>query len=384
MKRLPERAKSKDYDMFYNEINVMKELNHPHILNLLNYSAKEKATKKDGSTLNVAYTALEYAEAGELFDYVAETGKFSEKESRYFFHQIIEALEFIHSHGYAHRDIKPENILLDKNFDVKIADFGFVTKDDVCHTRKGTFGYMAPEVLANEEYDGQQEDLFSSAVILFILLTQHPPFVRAENDDRYYKKIITGKWKEFWAIHADENLDESFQDLFSRMVALEPSERLSLEEVKNHKWFKGPVASKKEIIKKFNRRKLSLKPKVSESDAVIAPEHKKAKSNTRGSKAHKKVKKYTKFLEVTDGDVLVDHVVEFAQNQGIGVEKSKDFFRADLKIVEGSIQTSVQVNVLKKPEQEMRCLEFVYIDGEMSVFESVFSRFKLFCSDKFD
>ena len=92
MKRTPERARSKDFDMFYNEINVMKKMDHPNILKLVSYSEKEKAIKKDGTTLNVAYTALEYAEGGELFDYVAETGKFSEPEARFFFHQLIDAL----------------------------------------------------------------------------------------------------------------------------------------------------------------------------------------------------------------------------------------------------------------------------------------------------
>lgn len=131
MKRTPEKAKSKDFDMFYNEINVMKKMDHPNILRLVDYSDKEVATKKDGTTLNVAFTALEYAEGGELFDYVAETGKFTEEEARYYYHQLIDVLEYIHNQGYAHRDIKPENILLDKNFNIKLADFGFATKEKI-------------------------------------------------------------------------------------------------------------------------------------------------------------------------------------------------------------------------------------------------------------
>jgi serine/threonine protein kinase len=383
MKRTPERARSKDFDMFYNEINVMKKMDHPNILKLVSYSEKEKATKNDGTTLNVAYTALEFAEGGELFDYVAETGKFSEPEARFFFHQLIDALEHIHSKGYAHRDIKPENLLLDKNFNIKIADFGFATKDDICHTRKGTFGYMAPEVLANEEYDGQREDLFSAAVILFILLTQHPPFVRAEPDDKYYKKIINGNWDEFWEIHSDENLSELFMDMFSKMVKVKPSERLSLDELKNHKWFTGPVAKSEEIVRKFTQRKLNLKPKESAAEGSEQGKVKKSK-RAKSSKSQKKIKKYTKFLEVSDGDELVDLVIEFAKDECIGFEKSRDYFRVELIVEEGSFKTLIQVNVLKKPEQDLRCLEYILMDGEASVFESVFSRFKLYCSDKFD
>lgn len=382
MKRTPEKAKSKDFDMFYNEINTLKKMNHKNILRLIDYSDKEVATKKDGTTLNVAFTALEYAEGGELFDYVAETGKFSAKEARFFFHQLIDALEYIHNKGYAHRDIKPENILLDKNFNVKLADFGFATKDEICHTRKGTFGYMAPEVLANEEYNGQVEDLFSSAVILFILLTQHPPFIRAEPGDRYYKKILKGEWDQFWEIHADENLPESFIDMFSKMIAPNPEDRLTMKEVKNHEWYNGPVAKPEEIIKKFSERKLKLKP--SKSNGAESPQKQKKAKRAKSSKGQKKAKKYTKFLEVSDGDELVDTVVDFARDQGIGFEKSKDFFRVELTIDEGSIKTGIQVNVLKKPDQDLRCLEFICKEGDKAVFESVFSRFKLFCADKFE
>lgn len=211
---------------------------------------------------------------------------------------------------------------------------------------------MAPEVLANEEYDGQQEDLFSAAVILFILLTQHPPFIRAEPGDRYYKKVCKGQWDQFWEIHADENLPDSFIDMFSKMISVKPSDRLTLKEIKSHEWYNGPVASQQHIINKFSERKLLLKPKGSHGGESTE----KAKKNKRAksSKTQKKAKKYTKFLQVSDGDELVDAVVEFAQDQGIGFEKSKDYFRVELVVDEGSFQTAIQVNVLKKPDQDLR------------------------------
>ena len=68
---------------------------------------------------------LEYAGGGELFDYVAETGKFSEKVARTYFHQMMNGVHYMHERGYANRDIKPENLLLSNNFVLKIADFGF-------------------------------------------------------------------------------------------------------------------------------------------------------------------------------------------------------------------------------------------------------------------
>ena len=90
---------------------------------------------------------------GELFDFIAETGKFSEKVSRTYFHQMMNGLHFMHAKGYAHRDIKPENILLARDFTLKLADFGFairtskVLKDGF---KVGTPLYMSPEALFNK------------------------------------------------------------------------------------------------------------------------------------------------------------------------------------------------------------------------------------------
>lgn len=85
-------------------------------------------------------------------------------------------LDYCHRMGLAHRDLKPENLLLDRNFDLKIADFGFAAPiegklgDGFLETIKGTENYMAPEILAGERYRGWETDLFSAAVILFIMI----------------------------------------------------------------------------------------------------------------------------------------------------------------------------------------------------------------------
>lgn len=73
----------------------------------------------------VDYIVLELAQGGELFDFVANSGRFNEKVARAYFHQLIDALKYLHTAGIAHRDLKPENIMLDKNFNLKVADFGF-------------------------------------------------------------------------------------------------------------------------------------------------------------------------------------------------------------------------------------------------------------------
>ena len=71
----------------------------------------------------------EAVQGGDLFDYIAHTGCFSENVCRYFLKQMLKAVDHMHSKSYAHRDLKPENILIDDDFDIKLCDFGFATKD---------------------------------------------------------------------------------------------------------------------------------------------------------------------------------------------------------------------------------------------------------------
>lgn len=184
----------------------MKQLKHKHIIELLD-EGWDKYIKKDGSSKEVYYIVLENAKGGELFDYIQESGAFSEDEARYYFRQLLDGLDYCHRTGLAHRDLKPENLLLDRNFDLKIADFGFAapvegrTGDGFLETHKGTENYMAPEIHDGKPYRGREVDLFSAATILFIMVTQHPPFTYATLDDPFYQLIGKNRSDLFWEAH---------------------------------------------------------------------------------------------------------------------------------------------------------------------------------------
>ena len=101
-------------------------MQHDHVIRYVEFNTDGVMVKDDGREIEVAYITMELIEGGELFDYVANTGKFSEDICKFYFLQLLRGISFIHSKNLCHRDLKPENVLLNhENFDVKIVDFGF-------------------------------------------------------------------------------------------------------------------------------------------------------------------------------------------------------------------------------------------------------------------
>jgi serine/threonine protein kinase len=178
----------------------------------------------------------------------------------------MEGLGYLHSAGFAHRDLKPENLMLDSNFNLKIADFGFAAPaqgrdgSGMLETQLGTASYMAPEIHLGKSYSGPGVDLFASAIILFVILTQRPPFSSANPQDPHYRLLAANRAEIFWQAHKDAEEGEDiysaeFKDLFEKMMAINPSHRPKLEEVLAHPWMQGAYATEEEIQEEFKRRK---------------------------------------------------------------------------------------------------------------------------------
>ena len=250
-----------------NETKVLKTLDHPNIIKLKEVTDEGKYTRPDGTSKNVMFAAIQLAQNGEIFEYLANTGRFSEKVARFYFKQLISALDYLHSKGYAHRDLKPENVLLDDKFNLLLADFGFATrlsgKDGSGKLRSilGTESYMAPEIHSKSPYIGTSVDLFAAGIILFIFITGHPPFNQAKTNDRYYQLICMNNHEKFWQYHSrkkpngEEFFSEDFKNLINSLLAYDPTHRLSMAEIKAHKWYNSPTATKEEILEEFSQRK---------------------------------------------------------------------------------------------------------------------------------
>eukprot|EP00003_Mantamonas_plastica_P000763 TRINITY_DN1058_c0_g1_i8.p1 TRINITY_DN1058_c0_g1~~TRINITY_DN1058_c0_g1_i8.p1 ORF type:complete len:483 (+),score=152.08 TRINITY_DN1058_c0_g1_i8:570-2018(+) len=176
---------------------------------------------------------IEYVSGGELFDYIVNNGKLSEPEARVFFQQIISGVAYCHNYMVVHRDLKPENLLLDSNWNVKIADFGLsnMMKDgDFMRTSCGSPNYAAPEVISGKLYAGPEVDVWSAGVILYALLCGRLPF-----DDEYipnlFKKIRGGVFT------LPSHLSDEAADLIKNMLIVDPLKRITISEIQQHPWY---------------------------------------------------------------------------------------------------------------------------------------------------
>lgn len=134
---------------------------------------------------------MEYAENGTVLKYLKDFKRFSECMARTYFRQLISALKYCHSKNIAHRDLKLENLLLDRNYVLKLSDFGFARSiaintsgkhsSNVCLSKTfcGSNAYASPEILQQIPYDPISSDIWATGVILFAMIFGRLPF-----DDR--------------------------------------------------------------------------------------------------------------------------------------------------------------------------------------------------------
>lgn len=147
----------------------------------------------------------------------------------------------MHEKDIVHLDIKLENILVDENFNVKLADFGFATDVNIENLTlfRGSTAYMAPEIWGTESYDGRKADIFSMGVVIFTMVVGYQPFDIAKPKDKDFKLFLDGNLDQFWEqMNEVNNLSVEFKDLLSSMLDPCPNRRPSILQIKNHPWMK--------------------------------------------------------------------------------------------------------------------------------------------------
>ncbi|RLN50545.1 hypothetical protein BBJ28_00014518 [Nothophytophthora sp. Chile5] len=185
------------------------------------------------------YLVAEYCADGDLYSHLAATTAgtgLDERRAANVMKQVFAGVNFLHSElGVAHRDLSLENVLL-LNGVCKISDFGLSTDaSSVCVGRVGKEYYMAPEVVAGKEYDPVKADIWSMGIMWFIMLTGSPLVSIASQKERAFVVLEgcgVGAVLESWGYAA--KLSASTIDLVSRMLKVDPNERVSLSEILQH------------------------------------------------------------------------------------------------------------------------------------------------------
>ena len=212
-----------DYELVRQEISILKIVKHKYIVQL--YEILQ--------TTQHIFLIMEYCEGKDLMDYILAKNRLTEFESLKFFQQLINALFYLHSQNITHRDVKIDNMLLDRNRNLKLVDFGLSTKytdDKLLDQPCGTVVYAAPEVLEGNEYHGMLADVWSSGIVLFGMCSGYLPF--CDNDDEVNKKnVIKGE------IELPSFFSPLLKDLLMHMLDVNPLKRYTLQDIREHAWF---------------------------------------------------------------------------------------------------------------------------------------------------
>ena len=207
------------------EFDMLSKFNHPNVI----------LVTEIFESVDSYYSVMEFCEGGELFNYIVDKKRLSENETSFFYFQIINGLEYIHSLGIVHRDLKPENLLLTKEHLLKIIDFGlsnyFVDgQETLLSTPCGSPCYASPEMVSGKKYNGIKIDIWATGIILFAMLCGYLPFEDKDNEV-LFDKILECK------IDFPEFLSDESIDLIKKILVVDPEERIDINGIKKHSFF---------------------------------------------------------------------------------------------------------------------------------------------------
>ena len=210
------------------------------------------------------WMCLELADGGDLFDKIEADEGCGVDVAHLYFVQLVNAISWCHGKGVAHRDIKPENMLLSAEGELKVADFGLATQFAVpgrserkkCGMVCGSPPYIAPEILeigaknqrikkeggeAREGYEPKISDVWSCAIVLFVLLAGNTPWDVPEMGQYEFWDYVNSEGRpkdELW-----HKIPPDALSLVRGMLKVDPTERFTLDDVRKHPWFtrRNPV-----------------------------------------------------------------------------------------------------------------------------------------------
>ena len=238
------------------EISLLKELSHPNIVDLMDVEHSE----------NRLYLVFEWLDK-DLKKYMDSCGSngMGMPLIKSYMHQLLKGMAVCHSRGIMHRDLKPQNLLINRQGELKIADFGLARAFQIpirAYTHEVvTLWYRAPEILLGQRQYACPVDMWSIGVIFAEMVNRRPLWPGDSEIDELYKIFRTcgtpteetwpgvsnlpdykptfPKWPGSSLKRTVPTLDADGFDLISKMLAYEPVARITAKDALNHPWFAG-------------------------------------------------------------------------------------------------------------------------------------------------
>ncbi|KAI0059845.1 Pkinase-domain-containing protein, partial [Artomyces pyxidatus] len=230
LKVIPKKKVKGNEASVWGEMEVLKGLDHPNIVRQV-LRGFESRTKY--------YLLFELAMGGELFERIAQRGRFTELDAISVIRSVLSGVKYLHEHDIVHRDLKPENILYrtrDPHSDIVITDFG-IAKHLLSDTERltslaGSFGYVAPEVL-NKKGHNKPVDIWATGIITYVLLCGYSPF---RSDD--VKALIRETTEAKIEFHARywKNVSDEAKSFVRALLQPDPADRLTAAQALEHAW----------------------------------------------------------------------------------------------------------------------------------------------------
>ena len=231
-----------------NILNNLNALNNPYIIHYV-ANGNGPIVLNNKPPVNREYIVYENVIHSDLYEYLTinHNQRFTERQAKFIFKKILEGIRAMHNANICHRDLSINaNNLQDM---------------------QGTISYTAPEILLNQPYNGIQSDIFSLGQLLFVLVTGQLGFKHANQNDNFYRLIINPQnHAQYWEFFNNLNLSQSFKNLFVSMVAPNPGQRPTIDQILNDEWMQEinnlndnqRIALENQVLQEFQNREVLL------------------------------------------------------------------------------------------------------------------------------